>query len=458
MIYDSPKEECGVFGIFDSDNAIHNAYLALHALQHRGVEAYGMVGIEDDKGYVMKHFGVVGGRKEQGVQDELLSLRGRSVLTHNRYSTNKSNSLESVQPFYSEKEGIAFCHNGNLINTEPIKEELNDVDFKTGSDSEVMFQLVVNSEGDLEDRVREASKKVKGGFAFLFLNKDKLIGVRDAVGIRPLVIGRLNGKYILTSETVVFPLLGAEFVREVNHGEMVVIDKDGLRSEQILETASDKARPCLFEYIYFSRPDSNIQGTNVYSFRKKCGHALAKEAPLDVDIVAPMPDSAIPAALGYSEASGIPFDFVITRNLNVGRSFIEPTQKRRDFVVQLKHGVNSELIKGKRLAMIDDSIVRGTTSRGVIKLMRELGAKEVHFLIASPPVKYPCHFGIDIGNPEELLARDKTVEEMREMLGADSLYFLSIDSIYKMLGEEKRNKDMPQFTDHYFTGDYSIDV
>ena len=454
----SLKEECGVFGIFNNKDAAALTALGLHALQHRGQEGCGVVTFDGKKFHAEKRIGLVG---DNFTKDEVLkNLPGSYSVGHNRYSTAGNNLIKNVQPFFADlyDGGISVSHNGNLCNARQLRKELvkSGSIFQTTSDTEVFIQLIARSKRTgITEKIIDALFKIQGGYALTILTKDKLIGIRDPFGIRPLVVGKLDKSYVLASETCALDIIGAKFVREVENGELVVISKNGL--ESIKPFPKVKERPCIFEYIYFSRPDSIIKNVSVYEYRKKLGAELAKESYTETDLIVPVPDSGVPAAIGYSESVNKNIELGIIRNHYVGRTFIEPTQKIRSLGVKLKHSINKTLIKNKILTLIDDSLVRGTTSVKIIKMLYEFGAKEVHLKIASPPIKFPDYYGVDTPNKAELLASNLSIEEMRIFIGAKTLQFLSIKGLYKSLGFEKRNTSYPQFTDHCFTGDYPIE-
>ncbi len=452
---DRLHEECGVFGIFDHDDAAAFTTLGLHALQHRGQEAAGIISFDGKRFISERHLGKVGDHFTSSKVIE--KLAGRTAIGHVRYSTTGDTVLQNTQPLYADLAtgGFAICHNGNLTNAITLRDELirDGAICHTTSDTEVLLHLVARSrERRFIDRFIEALKQVEGAYAFVGLTNKKLIGARDPFGIRPLVLGRQGNSYVLASETCALNMIDAEFVREIENGEIVVITKDGIESYKPFGNCI--ARPCIFEYIYFSRPDSIVGGHCVYDVRKKMGVELAKESPVNADVVIAVPDSGVPAAIGYAQKAGIPYELGIIRNHYVGRTFIEPAQKIRELGVRLKHSANCHSIAGKRIVLIDDSIVRGTTSRKIVKMMYEAGAKEVHMRISSPPITHPDFYGIDTPKREDLIASGKDVTEVNEYIGADSLAFLSIEGIYKAMGYQKRNKDNPQFTDHCFTGDY----
>ena len=452
------NEECGVFGIFGNKDAATLTALGLHALQHRGQEGCGIVSFDGKKFYAERRIGLVGDNFTKG--KVLKKLPGNYAIGHNRYSTTGNNLIKNVQPFFADLYvgGIGIAHNGNLSNALYLRNELvkNGSIFQTTSDTETIVQLIAKSKRPkIIDKIIDALFRIQGGYALTILTNKELIGIRDQFGIRPLVIGKLNNSYVLASETCAFDIIGAEFIREVENGEIVVITENGL--ESIKPFPKVKERPCIFEYIYFSRPDSIIKKTSFYEYRKKLGAELAKESHIEADLIIPVPDSGVPAAIGYSEKIKNNCELGIIRNHYVGRTFIEPTQQIRSLGVKLKHNVNKSLIKNKSLILIDDSLVRGTTSVKIIKMLYEAGAKKIHMRIASPPIKYPDYYGVDTPNQNELLASKLDLEGMRKFINATTLKFLSLEGLYKSMGYEKRNSTYPQFTDHCFTGEYPIE-
>ena len=452
---DRPRLECGVFGAFGIGDAAAIAVLGLHALQHRGQEACGIASCDGKRFYTERDHGLVG---DVFTKPEVVArLLGHAAIGHTRYSTAGGSFIRNVQPMFADLDtgGIALAHNGNLTNFMHLRTKLvaEGSIFQSTSDSEVILHLIARSRQiRIIDRFIEALKHLEGGFALVALTRKQLIGARDPLGIRPLVIGRLGHSYVLASETCALDMIGATFVRDVEHGEVVQIDEHGLKSYKPFDAKA--ARPCLFEYVYFSRPDSIVNGKSVYEVRKRMGRQLAIEHPADADIVVPVPDSGVPASLGFAEQSGLPFELGIIRNHYVGRTFIQPTQNIRDLGVRKKHSPNRVVLEGKRVILIDDSIVRGTTSVKIVRMVREAGAKEVHLRSASPPIMWPDFYGIDMPDREKLLAANHSLEEMRQMLECDSLGFLSVDGLYKAMGHNRRDPETPQFTDHYFTGDY----
>ena len=451
------REECGVFGIYNNKDAATLTALGLHALQHRGQEGCGIVTFDGNKFYTERRLGLVGDNFTKG--KVLKNLPGNCGIGHNRYSTAGNNLIVNVQPFFAQLHagGFSIAHNGNLSNAMHIRNKLVEEGsiFQTTSDTETIVQLIAKSKRPkIIDKIVDAIFKIQGGYALVILTDKKLIGIRDPYGIRPLVIGKLNNSYILASETCALDIIGAKFFREVENGEVVVISENGI--ESLKPFPKMKERPCIFEYIYFSRPDSIIKNVSVYEYRKKMGSNLAKESSLNADLIIPVPDSGVPAAIGYAEERKKNVELGIIRNHYVGRTFIEPTQQIRSLGVKLKHSINKTLIKNKSLILIDDSLVRGTTSVKIIKMLYEAGAKEVHMKIASPPIKYPDYYGVDTPNKKELLASNFDLEGMRKFTNATTIQFLSIDGLYKSMGFNKRNSSYPQFTDHCFTGDYPV--
>ena len=453
------KEECGVFGVFNVDEASVLTTLGLHSLQHRGQEGAGIVSFDGDQFHSVKKEGLVGDNFNDA--QTLAKLPGKHAIGHVRYSTTGDSKLENIQPLFANlaSGGFSCAHNGNLTNTFSLKNELVETGsiFQTSSDTEIILQLVARSKkSKIIDKLTDALQKIKGAYSLVIMTNKKLIGVKDPFGIRPLVLGKKDDGYVLASETCAFDIIGAKYIRDVENGEIVVISNNGIESIKLFPDI--KERPCIFERIYFSRPSSMINGKTVYTYRKNLGHELAKENNIDADVIVPIPDSGVPAALGFSQTANIPFELGIIRNHYVGRTFIEPSQSIRQFGVKLKHSVNKSIIKGKRVVLIDDSIVRGTTAHKVVKMVFEAGAKEVHLGISSPPIKYPDFYGIDTPNFNELMASHNNIEEMTKLVGATSLFFITLEGTYKAMGYENRDSDVPQFTDHCFTGDYPVDV
>ena len=451
------KEECGVFGISNAKDASALTALGLHALQHRGQEGCGIVTFDGEKYYSEKRFGLVGDNFNK--EEVLNNLKGNYAIGHNRYSTTGNNILRNIQPFFADTNagGIGVAHNGNLTNSIALRNKLveDGAIFYTTSDTETIVQLIAKSKRPKTiDKVIDAIFQIQGGYALVMLTQNSLIGVRDPYGIRPLVIGKLGNSYVLASETCAFDIIGAKFVREVENGEIVLIENNELRS--IKPFPAKKVRPCVFEYIYFSRPDSLIGEKTAYEHRKNIGRELAKENDTDADIVVPVPDSGNAAAMGFAQELKMNFEHGLIRNHYVGRTFIEPSQKIRSLGVKLKLNANQTTIKNKKIILIDDSLVRGTTSYKIVKMLYEAGAKEVHVKIACPEIRYPDFYGVDTPTKKELLAANKTNDEICEYIGAKSLRFLSIEGLYKAIGFEKRNETYPQLTDHYFTGEYPV--
>ena len=455
--FDKLREECGVFGISNHNDASALAALGLHALQHRGQEGCGIVSFDGKNYHSEKRQGLVGDHFTN--PETLKKLPGDFAIGHNRYSTTGETSLRNIQPFFADLHmgGLSVAHNGNLTNALILREALvrEGAIFRTTSDTETIVQLIAKSK-----RVKFAEKlvdtlfQIQGGYALVILTNKKLVGVRDPFGIRPLVLGKLNNSYIFASETCALDIVGATFIREVENGEIVIVEGKKLKS--IKPFPKQKERPCVFEYIYFARPDSLIKNKCAYEYRKELGSQLAVETDINADLVVPVPDSGVPAAIGYAEKSNKKFDLGLIRNHYVGRTFIEPTQNIRSLGVKLKLNASKTIVKNKSIVLIDDSLVRGTTCLKIVKMLYESGAKEVHVRIACPEIKYPDFYGVDMPTYEELLAYNKNNKEMCEYIMAKSLKFLSIDGLYKALIKEKRNFTYPQFSDHYFTGDYPI--
>lgn len=455
---DRLHEECGVFGVFNHPDAAALTALGLHALQHRGQEAAGIVAFDGKQFHAQRRLGLVG--DHFNTKPVIDHLRGSAAIGHVRYATIGESALRNVQPLFADLDtgGIALAHNGNLTNALKIRRELvsSGAIFQSTSDTEVIVHLIARSrerKRGFMGRLFDALHRIDGAYALVSLTNKKLIGMRDPLGIRPLVIGKLGDATILASETCALDIIGADFVREVENGEIVIISKNGMESHKPFPAGSP--RPCIFEYIYFARPDSIMGGRCVYDVRKALGRELAIEAPSGADVVIPVPDSGVPAAIGYAHQSGLPFELGIIRNHYVGRTFIEPEQRIRQLGVKLKHNPTPSIsVAGKRIVLIDDSIVRGTTSTKIVAMMRENGAREVHMRIACPPIKYPDFYGIDTPDVSALLAANHDLEGMRRMLECDSLAFLSVDGTYRALGFPRRDPANPQFTDHCFTGDY----
>ncbi|HZO82541.1 MAG TPA: amidophosphoribosyltransferase [Candidatus Binataceae bacterium] len=451
---DAFHEECGVFGVFGHPEAANLAYLGLYALQHRGQESAGIVSSNGKA--LISHRGM--GLVADIFSGEVISrLEGTSAIGHNRYSTTGSTTLKNCQPLVVEYAdgGLALAHNGNLVNFAQLREQLEAGGslFQSSSDSEVIMHLIAGSRAPtLAERVAAALVQVRGAYSLLVLSQHQMVAVRDPFGFRPLVLGSLNDATIVASETCALDLVRADYVREIEPGEMVIIDEDGVRSTRPFAVAP--TRRCIFEYVYFARPDSLLFGRNVYQVRKMQGRALAREAPADADIVVPVPDSGNAAALGYAEESGLPFEMGLVRSHYVGRTFIEPRQSIRHFGVKIKFNPVTELLRGKRVVLVEDSLVRGTTLRKVIPMLRQAGAREVHMRIAAPPTTHSCFYGIDTPTSEELLASSHSVEEIRNFITADSLAYLSWDGLYSFLSNGAREG----FCDACFTGRYPVEI
>jgi amidophosphoribosyltransferase len=459
---DKLHEECGVFGAWNVTDAAAITALGLHALQHRGQEATGIVTHDGVRFHSHKGLGLVG--DNFGDAKVMAGLPGMRAIGHNRYATTSETVLRNVQPLFAEFEfgGLAVGHNGNLTNAHTLRKALTRRGclFQSTMDSEVFVHLIaISLYANVIDRLIDAIKQVVGAYSLVALTNEHLIGVRDPLGVRPLILGRthgLDGKagWVLASESCALDIVSAEFVRDVEPGEIVVIDDAGVRS--IKPFGAQNPRFCVFEYIYFARPDSVMEGTSVYAARKKIGAQLAREAPANADIVVPVPDSGVPAAMGFSEASGIGFELGIIRNHYVGRTFIEPTDQIRHLGVRLKHSANRAMLEGKRVVLVDDSIVRGTTSQKIVEMVRAAGATEVHMRIAGPPTTHSCFYGIDTPERSKLLAARNDVAAMAKLIGVDSLAFISIDGLYQALGRPGRDPKAPAFCDACFTGDYPI--
>ncbi len=454
---DKLREECGIFGISNHDDASALVALGLHALQHRGQEGCGIVSFDGKNYHSEKRQGLVGDHFTN--PETLKKLPGKFSIGHNRYSTTGETSIRNIQPFFADLHmgGLSVAHNGNLTNALLLRENLvkEGAIFRTTSDTETIVQLIAKSKREkFVDKLIDTLFQIQGGYALVLMTNKKLIGVRDPFGIRPLVIGRLNDSFIFASETCALDIVGATFVREVENGEIVIIEENKLNS--VKPFPKQKQRPCIFEYIYFARPDSLIDNKCAYEYRKSLGIELARETDINADLVVPVPDSGVPAALGFAEQSKKRFELGLIRNHYVGRTFIEPTQNIRSLGVKLKLSSTKTIIKNKKIILIDDSLVRGTTCHKIVKMLYENGASEVHVRIACPVIKFPDFYGVDMPTKEELLSNDKDIEEMCKYIKAESLKFLSLEGLYKALINEKRNNTYPQFSDHYFTGEYPI--
>jgi amidophosphoribosyltransferase len=459
---DKLREECGVFGVIGTSEAANFVALGLHALQHRGQEAGGIVTHHAEQGFnSIRRFGYI--RDSFTKQSVMDKLPGDLAIGHVRYSTSGSKGntqIRDVQPFFGEFSmgGAAIAHNGNITNADALRRELVERGsiFQSSSDSECIIHLMARSlQRDIPERMKDALRRVEGAFSVVAMTRTKLIGVRDPLGVRPLVLGRVGDGYALSSETCALDIIGAELIREIEPGEMVVITPEGVSSHFPFERVA--GRFCIFEHVYFSRPDSIIGGRSVYETRRQIGVELAREAPVEADIVVPIPDSGTPAAVGYAAESGLPFALGITRNQYMGRTFIEPTEQIRNMGVRLKLNVNRALVQGKRVILVDDSVVRGTTSRKIKEMVLDAGAAEVHFRIASPPTSWPCFYGVDTPERDKLLAATMTEDEMRGYLGVDSLRFISLNGLYRAVGEAGgRDAAHPQYCDACFSGDYPV--
>jgi amidophosphoribosyltransferase len=449
-------DECGVFGVYGHPDAAALTALGLHALQHRGQEAAGIVTYDGEQFNAHRGMGLVGDNFSS--KDVVAKLKGYSAIGHVRYATTGEVALRNVQPLYFEIEygGLAICHNGNLTNSYQLRRQLvkRGSLFHTTSDTEVINHLIATSQqGTIIDRLVDGLRQVEGAYSLAALTQDSVIGVRDPLGVRPLVVGKLADAWIIASETCALDIIGAQYVRDVDNGEVLIFDEEGAHSYKPFPAMAP--RPCIFEYIYFARPDSIIGGRSVYDVRKASGAELAREAPTAADVVVPVPDSGVPAAIGYAQESKIPYELGIIRNHYVGRTFIEPTDQIRNLGVRLKHNANRNL-KGKRVILVDDSIVRGTTSRKIVEMVRNAGASEVHMRISSPPTTNPCFYGIATPDRDQLLAARYDVGAMARLIGVDTLGFISIDGLYKAMGGDGRDDGAPRFCDACFTGDYPI--
>lgn len=456
---DKFNDECGVFGVYNNSDAAAHCALGLHALQHRGQEAAGIVSSNHKHFFIHKAIGHVG---DTFSSKEIINrLVGDCAIGHVRYSTSGDKQSRNIQPLFAEFNfgGLAIAHNGNITNANILRKNLiqEGAIFQSTMDSEIFIHLIAKSRGSkVSERIVDALSQIKGAFSLVALTQKKLIGARDINGVRPLALGQLGDSYVLSSESCGFDIIGAKFIRDIEPGELIIIDSDGIHSSKPF--GENQSRFCIFEYIYFSRPDSIIEGKEVYTVRKNIGAQLARENKLDADVVVPVPDSGVPAALGFSQEAGIPFELGIIRNHYIGRTFIEPTDQVRNLGVKLKHNSNSAVLKGKRVILVDDSIVRGTTSKKIVSMVREAGAKEVHMLIASPPTTDPCFYGVDTPSKEKLIAANNSIDEMAKIIGADSLKFLSVDGMYKATCNSVRDAENPQYCDACFTGQYPIEL
>jgi len=455
---DKLHEECGVFGIFGNDDAAAHAALGLHALQHRGQAAAGIVTFDGNQFHSHRGLGHVS--DNFGSEETIKRLPGYAAIGHNRYATTGATVVRNIQPLFADFAfgSLAVAHNGNLTNALRIRRDLvaSGSLFQSTTDTEAIIHLIARSrESNVVSRFIDAMRQVEGAYSLVALTQKKLIGIRDPFGVRPLVLGRLGDAVILASETCALDIIGAEFERDIEPGEMVVIDSDGMRS--LRPFLPVPPRPCIFEHIYFARPDSVVGGISVYDARKRIGAELARESHVPADAIIPVPDSGVPSAMGYAEVAGVPFELGIIRNHYVGRTFIEPTDNIRHLGVKLKHNANRARIQGKRVVLVDDSIVRGTTSLKIVEMVRQAGAAEVHMRISSPPTVHSCFYGIDTPERSRMLAAQHDTAEMARIIGADSLAFISIDGLYRAMGEERgRNPQRPSYCDACFTGEYPI--
>lgn len=453
----NPTEDCGIFGIYNHQDAAAYTILGLHALQHRGQESAGIVTYDGDIYHSRRAYGLVGDNFSS--ENILEELPGRVAIGHVRYSTTGETAQRNIQPLFAHYEfgGMAIAHNGNLTNVNEVRMRLikRGCIFQSTTDTEIIIHLIATStEKHLIDRLTKALKEVRGAYSLIAMTNKRIIGVRDPHGVRPLSIGRLGDSYIIASETTALDINGADFVRDVEPGEIVWIDDKGIHSCKPFTPVPSKF--CIFEYVYFSRPDSVVEGKTVAEIRKNIGVELAREKPVDADVVVPVPDSGVPGAIGFARESNIPFDMAIIRNHYVGRTFIQPTEKIRQLGVKLKHLTVKESVRGKRVVLVDDSIVRGTTSTKIVQMIRQAGAAEVHIRVAAPPTTDPCFYGIDTPVKDDLMAAHNSVEKMREIIGVDSLEYLSIEGLYRAVDNVERNDSMPQYCDACFTGEYPI--
>lgn len=455
---DKLHEECGIFGIIGKESAAAMTALGLHALQHRGQEAAGIVCCDDAHFRAHHALGHVG--ENFNAESVVAKLTGDAAIGHTRYATTGEGALRNVQPLYADFDfgGFSVAHNGNLTNAHLLRRQLvkRGCLFRSTTDTEVIIHLMAVANANRPvDRLVEALRQIEGAYSLVCLSQDTLIGVRDPNGIRPLVLGKIDDSYVLASESCALDIIGADFIRDIDPGEVVVVGRDG-KINSLRPFAAAPRKFCIFEYIYFARPDSCLDGRSVYEMRKNIGKELARESGIDADIVVPVPDSGVPAAIGYAQEASLPFDLGIIRNHYVGRTFIQPTDRIRHLGVKLKHNANRRFIEGKRVVLVDDSIVRGTTSTKIVDMVRSAGAREVHMRISSPPTTHGCFYGVDTPDSDKLLAAKYSVEQMCRFIGADSLAFISMDGLYRAMGETKRNNEMPQFCDACFSGEYPI--
>ncbi len=457
MPLDELHEECGIFAIHGSPDAAVNTALGLHALQHRGQEAAGIVTMTGDLYSVHFADGLVADNFTS--QKVVKKLEGTSAIGHVRYSTAGKKTARNYQPIYAQLSCgfMALAHNGNLTNADILRKRLinRGAIFQSTMDTEVIIHLIALSlKPTLTEKIIDATSQIEGAFSLVIIHEGKIIALRDPYGVRPLVLGKLGDAYVVASETCAFDIIGAKFERDIGHGEMILIDENGVKSLKPFPEKPSKF--CIFEYVYFARPDSSIEGKNVYEMRKNIGIELAREIKIDADVIVPIPDSGVPAAIGYAMESKIPFELGIIRNHYVGRTFIEPTDKIRHFGVKLKHNANLSVIKDKRVILIDDSIVRGTTSKKIVQMIRDAGAKEVHMVIASPPTISPCFYGVDTPDKKDLIASSSSIEQIKSIIGADHLGYISIDGLYRAIAQTKRDNANPQYCDACFSDDYPI--
>ncbi|MAY68531.1 MAG: amidophosphoribosyltransferase [Rhodospirillaceae bacterium] len=455
---DKIREECGVFGIYGHEDAAAHTALGLHALQHRGQESAGIVAYDGEQFHSHRALGLVGDNFND--MDTMARLQGNVAMGHVRYSTSGGTFIRNIQPLFAEFifGGLAVAHNGNLTNAYQMRQALVERGniFQSTSDTEVIIHLMAVSDGaHVIDRLVDALRQIEGAYSLVAMTQKKLIGVRDPMGVRPLVLGRLGDAHILASETCALDIIGADFIRDVEPGEIIVIDADGVNSYHPFGTSRTR-RFCIFEHIYFARPDSIIEGQNVYEVRKRIGAELAHESPVEADVVVPVPDSGVPSAIGFARETGIPFELGIIRNHYVGRTFIEPTDNIRHLGVRLKHNGNVAELTGKRVVLVDDSIVRGTTSVKIVEMVRDAGATEVHMRISSPPTTHSCFYGIDTPERSQLLAAQHDIQGMADIIGVDSLAFISWDGLYRAVGETGRDMEIPRYCDACFSGEYPI--
>jgi amidophosphoribosyltransferase len=465
-VYDKWADECGVFGIYAAGtdlDAANFTYLGVHALQHRGQESAGIVATDGKTLHVHRGMGLVA---DIFTAEVLEKLKGSAAIGHVRYSTAGASHLKNAQPIAVQYAGgaLALAHNGNLVNAEQLRHDLEAAGsiFQTTSDTEVVVHLMARARPEgrpgtrehLKASLRQALGKVAGAYSMVLLTEKAMVGVRDPMGFRPLVLGKLKESYVLASETTALDLIEAEYLREVEPGELIVVDESGFHTERLFPDRPEPARTgrCVFEHIYFARPDSVLFGKSVYAVRTAFGAQLAREHPAQADLVLPVPDSGVPAAIGYAKESGIPFAMGLVRSHYVGRTFIEPAQSIRHFGVKLKLNAVKDMLKGKRVVVVDDSVVRGTTSRKIVKMLRAAGASEIHMRISSPPTAWPCYYGIDTPTRQELIASSHSIEEIARYITADSLGYLSPTGLYAALGD-----DRSRYCDACFTGEYLVE-